>query len=83
MTRPVVHAQARLRAKSQLTLPEAIVEAAGVSVGDRFLIEVAPDDPEVIRLRRIRSSYAGALRGVYGKATGYLAEERASWRDPA
>ena len=83
MTTSTVHARARLRAKSQLTLPEAIVEAAGLTPGDRFLIEVVPDDPVVIRLQRIRSSYAGALHDVYGNATDYLAEERASWRDRA
>lgn len=79
MTRLAVHAQARLRAKSQLTLPEPIVETAGVVEGDRFLVEIAPDDPDTIRLHRIRSTYAGALRDVYGDPAEYLAEERASW----
>lgn len=74
-----VHAEARLRAKSQLTLPEAVVDAAGVREGDRFLVEIAPDDLDTIRLHRIRSSYAGALRDVYGDAPDYLASERASW----
>ena len=79
MATPTVHAQARLRAKSQLTLPEAVVDAAGVSEGDRFLVEITPDDPDTIRLHRIRSSYAGALREIYGDAADYLASERASW----
>ena len=76
---PTVHAQARLRAKSQLTLPEAVVEAAGVKEGDRFVVEFAPDDPDTIRLHRIRSSYAGTLRDVYGDPADYLARERAAW----
>jgi hypothetical protein len=79
MTRLAVHAEARLRAKSQLTLPEPIVETAGVIEGDRFLVEIVPDDPDTIRLHRIRSSYAGALRDVYGVANDYLAVERATW----
>ena len=74
-----VHAQARLRAKSQLTLPEAVVEVAGVGEGDRFLVEIASDDPDTIRLHRIRPSYAGALQDIYGDPAESLADERASW----
>jgi bifunctional DNA-binding transcriptional regulator/antitoxin component of YhaV-PrlF toxin-antitoxin module len=74
-----VSAEARLRAKSQLTLPEPVVQAADVRVGDRFVVEVAPDDPDTIRLHRIRDSYAGALRDVFVDAADYLATERATW----
>jgi hypothetical protein len=76
----MITAEARLRAKSQLTLPEPIVDAAGVAEGDRFLVEVAPDEPDTIRLHRIRASYAGALGDVFDDATDYLTAERASWR---
>jgi hypothetical protein len=76
----MVTAEARLRAKSQLTLPEPIVDAAGVVEGDRFLVEIAPDEPDTIRLHRIRASYAGALGDVYDGTTDYLAGERATWR---
>lgn len=76
--RPTV-AEARLRAKSQLTLPEAIVAASHAAVGDRFIVEVAPEDPDTISLRRVRSSYAGVMAEVYGDATDALEEERASW----
>lgn len=79
MPKLAISAEARLRAKSQLTLPEPIVDAAGVGEGDRFLVEVAPEDPDTIRLHRIRSSYAGALREVYGDAAEYLKDERATW----
>jgi bifunctional DNA-binding transcriptional regulator/antitoxin component of YhaV-PrlF toxin-antitoxin module len=75
-----VSAEARLRGKSQLTIPEAIVDAAGVAEGDRFLVELAPDEPDTIRLHRIRPSYAGALREVYGDSADYLASERAGWQ---
>ena len=80
MSRLPVAAQARVRPKSQLTLPEPVVRAANVGVGDRFVVEVAPDDPDTIRLHRIRDSYAGALKDVFGDAADYLASERATWR---
>ena len=75
----VVDAEARLRAKSQLTIPEQVVDAIGLQTGDRFLIEVSADEPDVIRLHRIRDSYAGGLREVFGKPSDYLSEERRSW----
>ena len=79
MTRLPISAEARLRGKSQLTLPESIVDVAGVAEGDRFLVEVGADDPDTIRLHRIRSTYAGALREVYGDPAAYLTGERATW----
>ena len=74
-----VTAEARLRARNQLTLPEAVVQAAGIHEGDRFIVEVVPGDPDSVRLQRIRPSYAGALRDVYGDAVEYLDAERQSW----
>ena len=79
MTPIAVSAEARLRAKSQLTLPEPIVSAAGIAEGDRFVVEVVPDEPDTIRLHRIRTSYAGAMRGIYEDAEAYVAAERRSW----
>jgi bifunctional DNA-binding transcriptional regulator/antitoxin component of YhaV-PrlF toxin-antitoxin module len=75
-----VTAEARLRRKSQLTLPDPIVQAANVGEGDRFVVEVAPDEPDTITLRRVRKTYAGALRGVYGDVDEYLTNERATWK---
>ena len=81
---PVVTAEARLRAKSQLTLPEAVVAAAGVAPGDRFIVEASVGEPGVIRLQRVRASYAGSMRGVFGPdPETHLAEERASWQRDA
>lgn len=80
MTTLHANAQAKLRARNQLTLPDPIVRAAGLREGDRFLVEVADDDPDTLRLHRIRDSYAGALAGVYGDADAYVREERESWR---
>ncbi len=71
--------EARLRARNQLTLPDPVVQAAGLTDGDRFIVDVDPAEPDVIRLRRLRTSYAGALAEVYGDAGAALADERASW----
>jgi bifunctional DNA-binding transcriptional regulator/antitoxin component of YhaV-PrlF toxin-antitoxin module len=79
MTHRVLDAEARLRAKSQLTIPEQVVDAIGLQQGDRFLIELSADEPDVIRLHRIRDSYAGGLRDVFGKTSEYLSEERRTW----
>jgi bifunctional DNA-binding transcriptional regulator/antitoxin component of YhaV-PrlF toxin-antitoxin module len=75
----VTHAPARLRPRNQLTLPDPVVEAAGIRVGDRFLVEVDADDTDTIRLHRVRQSYAGALRDVYDDPVGELDAERRSW----
>jgi hypothetical protein len=74
-----VIARARLRPRSQLTLPDAIVQADGVRTGDDFVVEYETSDPGTIVLRRVRESYAGALDGVYGDVKTYLEEEREAW----
>ena len=79
MATVAIRAEARLRAKSQLTLPESIVAGAGIEPGDRFLVELDAADLSVIRLHRLRSSYAGSMRQVFGDPGAYLATERASW----
>lgn len=73
--------EARLRARNQLTLPDRVVQAVGLTEGDRFIVDTDPNDPDVVRLRRIRDTYAGTLASVYGDATDALAEERSSWPD--
>jgi hypothetical protein len=55
------------------------VEAAGIRVGDRFVVEVDTDDTDTIRLHRVRRSYAGALRDVYDDPAAELDAERRSW----
>jgi bifunctional DNA-binding transcriptional regulator/antitoxin component of YhaV-PrlF toxin-antitoxin module len=79
MTTQPVTAEARVRARNQLTLPDQVVQAAGIVEGDRFLVEIAADDPDVVRLHRIRPSYAGALATLYGDPVAHLEEERRSW----
>ena len=75
-----VIAEARLRGRNQLTLPEPVVAAGNLAAGDRFFVELDPADPDTVRLHRIKGSYAGALRDVYGDAAAALAEERRGWR---
>jgi hypothetical protein len=77
-----VVATARLRARNQLTLPDPIVQAGGLEDGATFVVELEPDDPDVVRLRRVRTTYAGALKGLYGPTNDYLAGERAGWERP-
>ena len=73
-----VIAEARLRERNQVTIPDAIVREARLEPGDTFIVEL--DSAQgTIRLRRMPTSFAGALRGVYGDDAGrYLEGERNS-----
>ncbi len=75
----MIVATARLRARNQLTLPDPIVQAGGLEDGATFIVELEPGDPDVVRLRRIRPTYAGALKGMFEPSDAYLAGERAGW----
>mgnify|MGYP001794236131 CR=1 FL=1 len=79
MTTISVNAEARLRSRNQLTLPDTIVRAAGIVEGDRFIVETDADDPDTVRLHRIRATYAGALRDIYVEVAAYPEEERERW----
>ena len=74
-----ISAIARLRQRNQLTLPDPIVQAGGIEEGAVFVVELEPSDPDVVKLRRVRSSYAGALKGLYEPVDEYLEGERARW----
>lgn len=74
-----ISARARVRARNQITIPEQIVEAAEIAEGETLIVELDPSRPDVLRVRRVRESYAGALSGVYGDAGAYLEEERRDW----
>lgn len=77
-----VIAEAHLRARNQITIPDAIVRAAGIEPGETFVVELEPEDCETLHLRRVRTSYAGALRGLWGAdADAYLEAERRSWNE--
>ena len=75
----IVSARAHLRERNQITIPDAVAEAAGIGPGVTFVVETSLDDPDTLVLRRVRASYAGALRGVYGAPEEYLERERSSW----
>jgi bifunctional DNA-binding transcriptional regulator/antitoxin component of YhaV-PrlF toxin-antitoxin module len=77
-----VTAEAHLRARNQITIPDAIVRAAGIEPGETFVVELGLDDGETLHLRRVRTSYAGALRGLWGADAGvYLEAERDGWNE--
>ena len=77
-----VSAEAHLRARNQITIPDAIVRAAGIEPGETFVVDLEPGDDETLHLRRVRTSYAGALRGLWGADAGvYLEAERDSWSE--
>jgi bifunctional DNA-binding transcriptional regulator/antitoxin component of YhaV-PrlF toxin-antitoxin module len=75
-----VSAEAHLRARNQITIPDSIVRAVGIEPGETFVVEVEPGDGDTLRLRRVRTSYAGALRGLWGAdANVFLEAERNAW----
>jgi bifunctional DNA-binding transcriptional regulator/antitoxin component of YhaV-PrlF toxin-antitoxin module len=79
-----VQAEARLRAKNQITLPEPIVRALEAEQDDVLHFEVDPAEPGVIRARLLPREFAGSLTGVYGTADEtlrFVREERAAWAD--
>lgn len=82
-TRPV-QAEARLRQKNQLTLPEAIVDALDARPDDMLVFEADPLAPGTARVHLVRHEFAGSLTGVYGTTDDVIAfirEEHAAWGD--
>lgn len=81
LVRPV-EAQARLRAKNQLTLPDRIAEALDAHADDVLVFEADPGQPGVARVHLVRRAFAGALTGTYGTTEdvkAYLREEHDAW----
>lgn len=77
-----VAAEARLRARFQLTLPEPVALALAARPDDRLIFEADPAEPGVVRLRKARATWAGAAAGAFGsdeEVLAFLHEERASW----
>lgn len=78
-----IQAEAGLRPRNQVTLPEQIAERLGAEAGDRLVWEWDEAHPERVQVRVIRRSYYGALEGIYGESaedvSGYLRGERESW----
>jgi hypothetical protein len=61
-------------------LPDPIVQAGGLEEGATFVVDLDPADPDVVRLRRVRSTYAGALKGMFEPIDEYLEGERSTWK---
>ena len=77
-----IAADARLRAKNQVTVPDAIVRALGAAPDDVLAFEADPAEPGVARIRLMPRSFAGSLTGVFGTTEEFLAflkEEHDSW----
>ena len=81
LDRPI-EAEARLRAKNQLTLPEAIVDALDAKPDDVLVFEADPREPGVAHVHLVRHEFAGSLTGTYGTTEDVIAfvrEEHAAW----
>jgi hypothetical protein len=75
-------AEARLRRKNQVTIPEPIAAALEALPDDLLVFETDPAEPGVARVRVVPREFAGSLTGVYGttdELKRWLREERAAW----
>ena len=77
-----IEAEARLRPKNQVTMPEPIVRALDAATDDTLLFETDPREPGVVHVRVLPHTFAASLRGVFGttdEVLEFLREEHASW----
>jgi len=84
ITQRPIEADARLRAKNQLTLPEPIAVALGAELNDVLVFEIDPARPDVAVVHRVPGGFAGALTGTYGTTEdvkAFIREEHAAWGD--
>jgi len=72
LDRPI-EAEARLRQKNQITLPDPIARALEAKPDDVLLFEVDPAEPGVVRARLLPRDFAGSLTGVFGTTEETLA----------
>ncbi len=83
LVRPL-EAEARLRAKNQLTLPDRIADALDAHPDDVLVFETDPSQPGVAHVHLVRRAFAGALTGTYGTTEdvkAYLREEHDAWSE--
>jgi hypothetical protein len=81
LDRPIA-AEARLRHKNQLTLPEPIARALEAQSDDVLLFEADPAEPGVVRARRLPRDFAGSLTGMFGttdETLAFVRGERDAW----
>jgi bifunctional DNA-binding transcriptional regulator/antitoxin component of YhaV-PrlF toxin-antitoxin module len=77
-----IEADAKLRAKNQITVPDAIVRALGASQDDVLAFEADPAQPGVAHVRLMPRDFAGSLTGMWGtteEVLAFLQEEHDSW----
>lgn len=82
MVTPTIEAEARLRAKNQITVPEAIVEILEARQNDLLVFEANAHEPGTAVVRVVPRTFAGALTGIYGTTEdvkAFLREEHADW----
>ncbi len=85
MLTPTIEAEARLRAKNQITVPEAIVEVLDARQNDLLVFEANADEPGTAVVRVVPRTFAGTLTGVFGTTEdvkAFLREEHADWERP-
>lgn len=81
LDRPV-EAEARLRPKNQITVPEPIVRAIGAGIEDVFVFETDPGEPGLVHVRVMPHDFAGSLTGMFGTTednVAFVAREREAW----
>lgn len=78
-TMPSIIGVARLRAKNQLTLPDAVARAIDARPGDRLRIWV--EEGGTVQLQKAPASMAGAFPGMWGHTSEEVAEHLNELRD--
>lgn len=81
LDRPI-EAEARLRQKNQITMPEPIVRALDAALDDILVFEADPAEPGVAHVRLMPRDFAGSLTGVFGtseEVLEFVRGERAAW----
>ena len=77
-----IEADARLRTKNQITVPDAIIRALGAAPDDVLAFEADPAEPCVARIRLMPHDFSGSLTGMWGtteEVIAYVRAERESW----
>jgi hypothetical protein len=78
----IIEAEARLRPKNQITLPEPVVAALDARPNDTLHFEADASEPGVFHVRLLPRSYAGSLTGLFGSTDAvkkFLHDEHAEW----